>query len=364
MTAQGLAQSQEPRDGRLPSLDGLRAIAVLLVILFHLELSKTFQPARYLWRFDIGYTGVKVFFVLSGFLITTLLLREWQRTGKVNLAAFYVRRIFRIFPAYYTYLAVAAIAVSMGVATASRTDFLYAVVFLSDYHKAEWVLLHTWSLAVEEQFYLLWPVILVTLGMRRGFHCAAALLVISPALRLAAESVPNWPTDPRLAFETVADALATGCLLAYYRDNLWSHNWYRRLLQWRYFNLIPLAALIARGLVPNPLVWGTLVQPAMNIAIALTIDRNVRFAATPSGRFLNTAPMQLIGRMSYSLYLWQEIFLSDRHPVPFPWSLLGIAAAGAASYNFVEKPFLALRGKLRTARQERVPAAVTPHTPD
>src|SRR5580698_6185027 len=147
----------QPGISRMPSLDGLRAVAVLLVIVFHLELSKTFTPVRYLWRFDIGYTGVKIFFVLSGFLITTLLLREHARHGKIDWGDFYLRRIFRIFPAYYTYLALAGVAVAAGWATASRGDFLWAAIFLSDYHKAEWALLHTWSLAVEEQFYLLWP---------------------------------------------------------------------------------------------------------------------------------------------------------------------------------------------------------------
>jgi peptidoglycan/LPS O-acetylase OafA/YrhL len=350
----------------MPSLDGLRAIAVLLVIVFHLELSKTFAPVRYLWRFDIGYTGVKVFFVLSGFLITTLLLREHARHGKIDWGDFYLRRFFRIFPAYYTYLALAGVAVAAGWATASGGDFLWAAVFLSDYHKAEWALLHTWSLAVEEQFYLLWPTALVLIGIRRGLCCAAAILLISPALRVMAELTPQWPTDPRLAFETVADALATGCLLAGFGERLWSYGWYRALVSWKYFNLIPLVVVFARGLTPNALVWAGVVQPLMNLAIAATIDRYVRFPDTTTGRLLNSRPLVLIGLMSYSLYLWQEIFLADAHPVPFPLSLVGIAAAGAASYYWVEKPLQALGRRLSECRKRNLTAGVgvMPRTPD
>ena len=356
----------QPGDSRMPSLDGLRAVAVLLVIVFHLELSKTFTPVRYLWRFDIGYTGVKIFFVLSGFLITTLLLREHARNGKIDLGDFYLRRFFRIFPAYYTYLALAGVAVAAGWATASGGDFLWAAIFLSDYHKAEWALLHTWSLAVEEQFYLLWPTALVLIGIRRGLYCAAAILLISPALRVMAELTPQWPTDPRLAFETVADALATGCLLAGLRERLWSYDRYRALVSWKYFNVIPLVVVFARGMVPNALLWAAVVQPLMNLAIAATIDRYVRFPDTTTGRLLNSRPLVLIGLMSYSLYLWQEIFLADAHPVPFPLSLLGIAAAGAASYYWVEKPLQALGRRLSGCRKRNLTtdAGVMPRTPD
>jgi peptidoglycan/LPS O-acetylase OafA/YrhL len=167
-------------------------------------------------------------------------------------------------------------------------------------------------------------------------------------LRIFAELLPQWPHDPRLAFETVADGLATGCLLAAYRERLFSYDWYRRLLQWKYFNLLPIGALLIQGLLPPPLLWAAVIAPAMNLVIAATIDRYIRYPDTPTGRLLNSRPFVLVGTWSYSLYLWQQLFLNDAHPMMFPLNIVCIVLAAMASYYWIEQPFLRL-GKRRAA---------------
>src|SRR5579862_7766942 len=160
---------------RIPSLDGLRAVAVVIVCISHL----IGGPAALL---DLGTVGVRVFFVLSGFLITTLLLSEYDRSGTINLPRFYFRRALRIFPASYTYLAIIALAGSLGVIALRRNDLLYGLTYTVNYFMpaSSAFVQHAWSLAVEEQFYLLWPVLLVLAGRRRGLQIALLYICVAP----------------------------------------------------------------------------------------------------------------------------------------------------------------------------------------
>jgi hypothetical protein len=208
---------------RIPSLDGVRAIAVTLVFTWHL-LAHADLPL--IWRVDYGNLGVRVFFIISGFLITSLLLAERERTGKISISNFYVRRVFRIFPAYYVFLLVMAVLLPTGRLVLHKVDFLPSAAFFSDYETPHDALGHTWSLAVEEQFYLLWPGVIVLLGLRRAFYVCVALLVIAPTFRMLVD-LSLWPEKPMRGFECVADALACGCILACVREKLWNNRFYQ-----------------------------------------------------------------------------------------------------------------------------------------
>lgn len=326
---------------RIPSLDGVRAISIGLVIVAHLDLGRHVPG---LWRLDSGNLGVRIFFVISGFIITTLLLSELRQTGAISLAAFYRRRAFRILPAFYVFLAVVALLTEhWGDATTSTATLKLwpAAVFLGDYSNVPLIVGHTWSLAVEEQFYLLWPSVLLLLGLRRSVMGCAAVLVAAPIFRILAEA-GIWPASPRYAFECVADALAVGCLLALARDRLWNNVHYRRFIGTP-LSLLPFFASLALiGAEKNQgVVYYTVGLSALNVGTAIALDRYMRLPGTLIGRVLNSAPIVWVGLISYSLYLWQQVFAWAALHI---WvKVLSMVGCGTVSYYVIEKPFQRLR---------------------
>ena len=156
--------------GRIASLDGLRAISIGLGLLGHLAGTRFFPLTSAAGDFfALAETGVLIFFIISGFLITTLLLHELDNSGRINLLKFYFRRTLRIFPPYYFLIAVLLVLRFLGYISLSNYDVLHAFTYTSNYFYPEgWYLGHPWSLSVEEQFYLLWPAILLLSGKRKA----------------------------------------------------------------------------------------------------------------------------------------------------------------------------------------------------
>jgi peptidoglycan/LPS O-acetylase OafA/YrhL len=338
----------------IPSLDGIRAVSIALVLLAHV--AGTRNAPHFLDHFvQVGNLGVRVFFEISGFLITTLLLRELSTQGRISLPDFFLRRGFRIFPACYCYIAIIGVLALIGVVQLKAGDMLHAVTYTMNYHTDRgWYLNHLWSLAVEEQFYLIWPLVICLVGWRRSIYVAAAVLFLVPFIRLFMwwEFSPLPPAAYTRQFQAVADGLATGCLLAACYNWLGRNKLYMALLSSRFFFLIPAVGLTLAlmSFRIHPDLYYVAGQSAVNILIALCIDRCVRFPGTLVGRGLNTPPMAFLGALSYSLYLWQEPFLNshDESPVltAFPWNL-GIALlAAVASFYLIEKPFLKLKARL------------------
>src|SRR5262249_7861489 len=141
----------------------------------------------------LGEFGVRVFFVISGFLITGLLMQELARDGRIRLARFYLRRTLRIFPPYYTLLVTLGLASAAGAVTLASHDLTHAATYTSNYYLGRsWFMGHTWSLSVEEQFYLLWPAVFLIAGPRRGFFIAAAVVVLTPFIRVAEWELFRW----------------------------------------------------------------------------------------------------------------------------------------------------------------------------
>ena len=162
-TSLAFAEKESAGDSRLPSLDGLRAISIFLVLLGHAG------GTHGLVRLDLGigdyaHLGVVVFFVISGFLITRLLLSEHAKKGQVSLQRFYTRRALRLFPASYTYIACITLLWLSGILHLEPRDLWHAVTYTVNYLPGRtWQVGHLWSLSVEEQFYLLFPVLLILL---------------------------------------------------------------------------------------------------------------------------------------------------------------------------------------------------------
>ena len=335
--------------GRIPSLDGVRAVSIIFVMLSHLATSGTLPIMQHLWRFDLGALGVRVFFVVSGFLITSLLIVEFCETGTISLRGFYIRRFFRIMPAFWFLLALVSFAIPFGLVSASFEDVGIAGIYVANYLSLQFSLGHTWSLAVEEQFYLLWPALIIMFGWRRASYFACAALVMAPVLRLLCE-FGVWPTNPRYAFETVCDALASGCLLAICRDRLWRIETYRSIVMSGYFFLIPLStvALLAMNL---PEAFRALIGlTCLNFTIVMVLDRLIRQPNDLVGRVLNSWPFRKLGLLSYSLYLWQQLFLGAAHPIVFPVNVLLVLLVAVFSYYGIERPFLAIGRRIYSRR--------------
>ncbi len=346
--------------GRIPSLDGLRAGSIVLVLLGHLHGSEGFYRAGLLDSLgDLASLGVTIFFIISGFLITSLLMSERERTGDVSLKAFYLRRVLRIFPAFYTFILVIALADLAGWVHLSATDFAAALTYVVNYYpERPWNIGHLWSLSVEEQFYLLWPFVFIRLGERRAIIAAFVAFAVAPLTRagmhLAFHSGPYRDLE---IFPAVADGIAIGCAIALLRPWLLTQPAYLRFTASRWLMLLlPLIVIVNRQrgyTVVDLLAW-----PWMLLLMAVLVEASTRRTATWSGRLLNLRPVIFIGTLSYSLYLWQQPFLNrylDAPATTFPLNLLLAFAAALASYFVIERPFLRLRR--HAVRANAVPQA-------
>lgn len=344
--------------GRIPSLDGIRAIAVSLVILAHVNGTRFF-PISYEYErwINVGNLGVRVFFVLSGFLITTLLIREHQRTGRISLSGFYMRRLIRIFPALYVFVAVMAVATATGLVEIPLIDFAWASTYTINYFTdRSWEFGHLWSLAVEEQFYLTWPVLVIVFTPKRVWWLALLAIALAPLSRVATwVFMPDHREWIESAFHTVFDALATGCLLALLRVKLDRNAIYLRLMSSPLIILLPIVIYACNFYRQYPSFMYTVGETIMNICIALLIDWSIRNPDGRVGKVLNARFAGFIGVMSYSLYLWQQPFLnreSDAWATAFPINIILAVAFAFASYRLVESPLLGLRAKFRHAKMQ------------
>ncbi|MGW6931827.1 acyltransferase family protein [Lentzea sp. NPDC054927] len=288
---------------RFPALDGLRAIAAVLVVFFHYGGPDWLQ----------GWAGVQMFFVLSGFLITTLMLREERRTGEISLKEFYLRRAFRILPVYFVLLLVTAVGsalygtfVSNGIGPALK----YFLTFTNEFAGAS-PYGQSWSLGIEQKFYLVWPLVAIALGTvvlrrRAGAAALGMLLAVVIVNFTSSHSNPGWPLH--------YFSILTGVLLAI------------ALHSPRAFALLrPLTSPVAQAIVSigfiavhlsvkpiagfldgiNGIPGHVLVVPVYALATAVLLAALI--APGPVTTFLSTKPMQFVGERSYSLYLVQTI---------------------------------------------------------
>lgn len=354
---------QRPR--HIPSLDGLRALSVLLVMVLHTLLRNTLYkfiafPLRLLGN---GALGVFIFFVISGYLITTLLLREREKTATISLRSFYVRRAFRILPPLYAYVLFLAVLGTTGhLPGMNRHELFCALTLTRNYahHVDLWAMEHLWSLCIEEQFYILWPTTLVlcllhrsdATGRRRATIFALALLIAEPIVRvLCFRYVPAYRNMGM--FHMQADGLMFGAVGALQQGHARFEKLYARSTRWPW--LLPVLIFLVLGslTVRFQNYWDLPLGMTLNgFLILMWLLWLVRNPASLQGRVLNQPVVAWVGRLSYSLYLWQtffthhlnvEVFGRDGWWLNFPGSWVCIFAVAAVSYYGIERPTLRLR---------------------
>jgi peptidoglycan/LPS O-acetylase OafA/YrhL len=334
----------------VPALDGLRAICILMVMYSHLSASD--QVPRFMRASPLGPSAVIVFFVLSGFLITSQLQSELRSTSGIRLGRFYVRRFFRLVPAMLLMVATAWILFKLGFVALSKRDIWNAVTYTMDYVKPDtWTLAHLWSLSVEEQFYLLWPVVLLIAGLKRAPKIVFWVLVLCPILRLVCwYDAPNEEFIIR-RFELVADGLAFGCLLTLEQERFRNINLWKRLTPNQVVLLGGAVIVICSGIFRFYPRFEIIGDSLIGLAAMLVIASISFFPFEKSTLFLSSRQLVWIGRISYSLYLWQQIFLLptpriSKVLVPFPADIVCALATACASYYLVESPLRELGKKL------------------
>lgn len=328
----------------VPGLDGLRAISVMLVIFSHLCTTRNF-PLQDTGHSNFGVLGVRVFFVISGFLITSILLSDQRKNGDIDLKRFYFRRSLRLFPAAWVFITTAAVLDHLHFLKLERHDLLFAYTYTSNYYYGRsYVIGHLWSLAVEEQFYLLWPITLKLLGQARSRRFLVGLLIVAPLFRMVSPIAPQ-------AFEFVkwSDALGTGCLLAILRNDLVADPRYRKLISSRWMAAAPFIVLLTENLIRSTKVSWLIGETIQNLGIALCVHWAILNSTTAVGKLLNLRIMSAVGVLSYSLYLWQQLFTRYGFQTvlgSFPLNVVMSFAAALLSYLLIEKPFLHLRERL------------------
>lgn len=321
---------------RIPSLDGARALSISLVVIGH------WAELRY--HSDIAGAfanlGVRIFFIISGYLITTLLLCEQEQTSTIRIREFYIRRAYRILPAALTFMAVAFVIFWSDLRWYHMAAALFYLANFDFTHP--WYLGHLWSLSVEEQFYLLWPGVLKK-WRRQCVAILVGMLLFAPIYRVGCHLVGlHGQADE--TFPAVADILAIGCLLA-----IFSKRFPRIGTGYAALMLLPVvlvpAYLGALRFHLTPVLL-FLLWPLMHCSIAGLLLHVVQRPY----RILNIEPVVWLGKISYSLYLWQQLFVFGEHPRPWYSALYAVAAA-CASYYVVEQP--ALRMRERRAKQSK-----------
>ncbi len=297
-----------------------------------------------------GQLGVTIFFVISGFLITLLLVGEEQKYGRISLRNFYIRRAIRIFPVYYVYLIVCAILALFHVLSFSLLSWISSITYTKYLYRGEWETSHFWSLSIEEYFYLVWPIVFKYLGNYRKLFAVLIILIV-PLVRLTTDFVS-------LHLFTRSDGLMWGCLFALY---------YEPILQFlkrqkKLFLAMPFIVITGciglrtvvkyfHWAIPDKVIlaffgsFGTLTV----LAIAFLIVISVNFKNNGWFKMLNLAFVNYLGILSYSIYIWQQMFFSTKLGwfSGFPQNLAWIFIVANISYYLIEKPLLKLKNKFK-----------------
>ncbi len=353
----------DPMEARLPSLDGWRALAITLVLLSHAWAAR--NPVQFPEFMRVvttqGDFGVRIFFVISGFLITLLLVTERRRTGAISLRNFYIRRALRIFPVYYLFLLVLA-----GLQAASLYSDALSTWFGSLTYTRNMVgrgnsaTGHLWSFAVEEQFYLIWPAALVALGLCRRWRLAISLLLVVVATSFSIRLLDCHSSAlfcTRVLGEKsalrYADSLAVGCIGAFLYANTHIRIADRAQATLLYVVIAALAGSAAlepaTRVEASTLIVMQAVVTMAGVVLSMTTKYTVLF------RILNSRPLVYIGLISYSLYIWHIIFLSEYVGGQISgtvlddgryWWIASLAIA-SISYFLFERPLLRLKSRLQ-----------------
>lgn len=349
--------SYPPLAGYLPTLDGWRAVAIGLVLLTHDRVYQMGQFSTGLIHAGHGHGqgGVELFFCISGILICSRLLVEEWLTGTISLQNFYLRRCFRIQPAAWVYLSFVAALMGTSVLVHAYDGIGYALLMVRNYFPLHfspryWYTDHFWSLSVEEHFYLFLPLFLLMVRRRRVVMLLGLVLLLTLWTRFVGQHPAlqfGWQLTLRTDFAArqllLSSAVAVALALPAFRA--WCERWVR-----------PVAALPLAAAIFWLAAWhiGQASASAALLAYPLMIVSTLLHPKSVVGRVLEWAPVRLIGRMSYSIYLWQMPFFPFFYPIAEPHSRLllvlsntwlrypTVFALSVMSYYFIEKPSIRL----------------------
>lgn len=344
---------------RYPGLDGIRALAVAAVVWDHTQPYDGMPP---LLRH--GFLGVDVFFVLSGFLITALLLHERASRGRISLGKFLIRRSLRIFPLYFAVMGLLAIyfVFIAPAASSQRNAFLtelpYHFTYTSNWVPMETMMGLTWSLSTEEQFYLLWPAMLAFLESW-AWLVMLAFLALNQAINFG--WIDGWLQSVGLSagsleiLQCTFTPIILGAMLAFVLSNA---HWRDRLAAWPSWPVLLFTAgvLLVSASWPGDIRgWPRL---GFQAATALLLACIVLHPEAPLARILEWRPLAYVGTVSYGIYLLHmfvvhvarrvlvAIGAADNHLL-FLLSLAGTVAAAGLSYRYFERPLLQLKDRFR-----------------
>lgn len=335
--------SPPPPASYLPTLDGWRAVAILAVIVCH-AFGGQQSGGWHSLVLNLGQQGVSLFFAISGYLITTLLLEEYRRHGAIDLRGFYIRRVCRIFPPAYLYLLTLLVLASAGLLQLADGEIASAFFMYNNYWPSRgWYSQHFWSLSMEEHFYLVWPFVLAAAGARRSAWIAVAVIAATVVWRpwalqhVELNVAALQRTDMRL------DAFLFAALLAIVLHD--RPAWRQQLTAARHLSAMGLlgaayAFSLVYGWQLTKLFWQSALMPFIVVG---TIYTGPSYWAA---RWLEWPPLRWFGRISYSLYLWQQlIFHSDAVSFAgaarnFPLRFALVVALAAASHYWLERPLL------------------------
>jgi peptidoglycan/LPS O-acetylase OafA/YrhL len=334
-------------------LDGLRGVAIIMVVVGHV--AHFSFGSNGVWS-TCSSAGVSLFFALSGFLITNIVAAEIETSGRIDFVRFYLRRCLRLLPALFAFLGTIAIIKLLGLFPQDAWSSLAAsVLYVRNIFGSGDGTGHLWSLSLEEQFYFTWPILLFLIFKRRHSFTLAILIAIAVwragmiHLHLASDVSGALYERPWFRY----DSILYGCFISIAAGERPAAD-------------RPLSATLLHPLLTIPLLaWSTTISTRSSLhPIALTLEALLAASVTFSVvvcspqsalyRALASAPLRFLGRISYSLYLWQQPFLVVRQPPwhglrTFPTSVGAALFLAILSYYLIERPFLSFKSKLSAA---------------
>lgn len=332
------------------ALDVLRGIAVLMVLVYHnylMRLNFTSSPPM----LNFLARGVDLFFVLSGFLISGLLFAEFKERGSINCWRFWVRRGFKIYPAFYALMGLGLLQILWNHLSISL--FWHECLFIQNYRHGYWP--HTWSLAVEEHFYLALPLLLLVLvkmfpKSQNPFRILPLISVVLSAvcfvLRLKALLKGGSVEDYVFPTHLRVDALFAGVTLGYY------YHFDKSFTEGKKWWMLLFGLLLCGACVPVPSLFQlAFAYPAFAMILAWALNQ-------PEARFRYLSPLAWLGRYSYSIYLWHvtAFALMERFLPLSSWLVTYVVASvalGVILAKAIEIPFLRMREKIAPAARVR-----------
>jgi peptidoglycan/LPS O-acetylase OafA/YrhL len=350
------ADAMNPEKTRIRTLDGWRAIAILFVLLEHAtrytSLSNKLPP-------NVGSLGVDIFFVISGYIITARFLEERERTSTINLRSFYVRRVFRILPLVVVYLStICFLSIFFKLIVIHPSEIVGALFFFRNYQAAAHLdtvfTTHFWSLSIEEHFYLLWPALLLFLGNRRALYLAIIGAIFCGFWRIYITCNPYsanaraligsaaarhvWRTDARF------DGLMMGCAAAI----VLTFPAVRDFMHRNFPKELPL--VLGVFLILNLTATDCWPTTATYVLVTLMLGSSLVVEEGLIHKLLNTRILVWVGTVSYSIYIWQELFMvrmsKNQFPLgrlsQLPLNLVAVFAVSALSFYFIERPCISL----------------------